>query len=76
MTTYTLSDLIPDLPKEVTHNKHSASFRTQEDFALMYPNLSPTEIFDLTSQVSDTYPGTYHRMTVIDYFTQLNESKA
>ena len=75
MTTYTLHDLIPDLPKEVTHNKHSAAFRTQEDYALLYPNLTPPELFDLTTQMQDTYPGTYQRIKVVDYFTLLNQSK-
>ena len=71
----TLHDLIEDLPEEITHNKWTSHFRTSEDFAHMYPNLTSDECFTLSEQVSSTHPGTYQRKQVIDYYTQLNGSR-
>ena len=71
----TLHDLIEDLPEEITHNKWSSHFRDSQDFSELYPNLTPDECFSLSEQVSNTYPGTYQRIKVIDYFTQLNGSR-
>jgi len=75
MSTYTLQDLVPDLPECCTKNKHSSSFRTSTDFSTLYPNLTPDECFTLSEQVSNTHPGTYQRKQVIDYYTQLNGSR-
>jgi len=71
----TLHDLIDDLPSEITKNKWSSHFRDSNDFAELYPNLTPDECFTLSEKVSDTYPGTWQRKQVIDYYTQLNGSR-
>lgn len=71
----TLHDLIEDLPPEITKNKWSSHFRDSEDFATLYPNLTSDECFTLSEKVSDTYPGTWQRKQVIDYYTQLNGSR-
>ncbi len=68
-----LEDLLNEpLPECCKKNKHSASFRTQEDYAIMYPNLTPEQLFNLTERMSETYPGTVQRRQVVDFFTQLN----
>lgn len=71
----TLDDLIEDYPDEIKKTKWSSHFRKSEDFAELYPNLSPDECFTLSERVSDTYPGTWQRAQVIDYYEQLNGSR-
>lgn len=75
MTQYKLADLIGPIPKECAKNKWTTHFRTSEDFALLYPNLTSDECFTLSEQVSNTYPGTYQRKQIINYYTQLNGSR-
>lgn len=69
-----VSDLLGGVPKEC-RGKFASNYRGVHEFSEIYPNLSQTELVELTTAVSNTPAGSYQRIKVIDYYTNLNTSK-
>jgi hypothetical protein len=69
-----VSNLLGGVPKEC-RGKYASNYRGVLEFSELYPNLSHTELVELTTAVSNTPPSSYQRIKVIDYYTNLNSSK-
>lgn len=69
-----VADILGGVPKEC-RGKYASHYRGVQEYSEMFPNLSQSELVDLTLKVSESPPGSVYRTKLIDYYSDLNYSK-